>query len=214
MRDGVVHREGRSRPSWQTPPATNGKGRELVVTPIPREPRVMSLRRLDFQLDETEEDTFIRPETMVRRALIAIDPGYADRTAYDGPEERATRARGEGEESSEIEVDRDVGDDGEGVDAEGVVGESVDGEGVDTQAQTQRRRRKPSPSRDGAAPRGSLPALRVAVLPIPEDGDVRLLFLPPGAEPPPGVAVALLVPPTERDAELLAEVYADCNAKL
>ena len=59
-----------------------------------------------------------------------------------------------------------------------------------------------------------MPALRVAVLSMPEDGEVRLLFLPPGAVPPEGVATALLVAPTERDAEILARIYAQSDAKL
>jgi hypothetical protein len=61
---------------------------------------------------------------------------------------------------------------------------------------------------------GGLLTLRVAVLPIPEEGEIRLLFLSPGEEPPPGVATALLVPPTQRDAELLAKLYDESDAKL
>ena len=52
------------------------------------------------------------------------------------------------------------------------------------------------------------------MLAIPEERDVRLLFIPPGASPPPGVAVALLVPPSEEDARLIHEIYEDTDAKL
>jgi hypothetical protein len=47
-----------------------------------------------------------------------------------------------------------------------------------------------------------------------EEGDVCVLFVPPGAEPPPGVAAAVLVPTSERDAEVLARIYTDSDAKL
>jgi hypothetical protein len=60
----------------------------------------------------------------------------------------------------------------------------------------------------------TLPTMRVAVLPIPEEGDVRLVFLGPNEQPPPGVAVAMLVPSTPADAELLADVYNETDAKL
>ncbi|HZO16087.1 MAG TPA: hypothetical protein VFB62_22590, partial [Polyangiaceae bacterium] len=181
----AVHREGRPRRPVPThrPSEMPTPARDLssVVPPLPPEPRVINFRRLDFQLDESEEDTFIRPETLLRRALLAIDPDYARRTEY---------APGEKRESN---------------------GHEETGDPPDTQMETQRRRRS---SPEVAPPNGSLATFRVAVLPIPEDGDVRLLFLPPGADAPTGVATALLVAPTERDAELLAKVYAECNAKL
>ena len=60
----------------------------------------------------------------------------------------------------------------------------------------------------------TFPGMRVAVLPIPEERDVRLVFLGPGAAPPPGVAIALLVPQSEEDARRLAMIYAACDAKL
>jgi hypothetical protein len=144
---------------------------------------VLDFRRLAFQAEE-EEDTFIRPETMLRNALMAIDPEYAKRTEY-AQGSQPSRPEEEDHDSADTESPED------------------------TQMQTQRRRRSKVDK-----PNGALLAMRVAVLPIPEDGDVRLLFLPPGADPPPGVATALLVPPTEEDAELLAKVYADCAAKL
>ena len=162
---------------------TPARDLKSVVPPLPPEPRVINFRRLDFQLDESEEDTFIRPETLLRRALLAIDPDYARRTEY-----ASSAAAKSGENGSDTPSDA-----------------------PDTQMETQRRRRS---AHDVAPPNGSLATFRVAVLPIPEDGDVRLLFLPPGADAPAGVATALLVAPTERDAELLAKVYAECNAKL
>lgn len=71
-----------------------------------------------------------------------------------------------------------------------------------------------APKRPTASPRAHLPALRVAVVPIPEDRDVRLIFLPPDARAPRGMATAWLVAPSVEDAELLAEVVSACTAKL
>ncbi len=163
------------------------EARSNIVPPSPPEPRVSSKPTVGRSYDESEQDTFVLPETALRRALTDIDPGYPERIDYGST----------------------AGDDGAGDDED-------DEEDQDTQVETQRRA-KPStsrPRRRTLVPVGVLPALRVAVLHIPEDGDVRLLFLSPGATPPPGVATALLVPPTQRDAELLTEVYAKCDAKL
>jgi hypothetical protein len=52
------------------------------------------------------------------------------------------------------------------------------------------------------------------VLPIPDERDVRLVFLGPDAAPPRGVVVATLVPATDEDARRLATIYATTAAKL
>jgi hypothetical protein len=164
-------------------------------------------------MDESEQDTFILPETQLRRALTNIDPNYPDRVDYRPGDEE------EDEENLGTASLPSVPGDPAGSAARGGWDddeEDDDEEDQDTQVETQRRA-QPSgakPKRRTLVPIGVLPALRVAVLHIPEEGDVRLLFLPPGATPPPGVATALLVAPTQRDAELLTEVYAKCDAKL
>lgn len=64
------------------------------------------------------------------------------------------------------------------------------------------------------SPMPSLPAVRVALVPVPEDGDVRVVFLGPGAVAPPGIATAMLVPTSPEDAERLARLHADCSARI
>jgi len=65
-----------------------------------------------------------------------------------------------------------------------------------------------------AAPTGILPALRVALLTIAEEGEVRLLFLNPDEEPPPGVPTAMLVATSPEEAERLHTLFETTKAKL
>ncbi|MSP25656.1 MAG: hypothetical protein EXR75_10920 [Myxococcales bacterium] len=60
----------------------------------------------------------------------------------------------------------------------------------------------------------ALPAFRVIVVAIPDESDVRIMFLADGSEAPPGAAVALLVPTSPEDAQRLMAIYATCDAKL
>ncbi|MBW2454007.1 MAG: hypothetical protein JRI68_05840 [Deltaproteobacteria bacterium] len=199
-----------------TPPAPTRRAAPSTVVPaVPPEPRVSDKPTAARPEDDSEQDTFILPETQLRRALTHIDPAYPDRVDYqpgeqgDDEEDLGTASLpsvpgGEGPPRPSGAVSREGWDDED------------DEEDQDTQVETQRRA-KPATAqkkRRTLVPIGVLPALRVAVLHIPEEGDVRLLFLPPGATPPPGVATALLVAPSQRDAELLTEVYAKCDAKL
>ncbi len=48
---------------------------------------------------------------------------------------------------------------------------------------------------------------RVAVYADPDSGEPCLMFVPAGEPVPPGAAVAMLVPPTTRDASLLMQLY-------
>jgi len=64
----------------------------------------------------------------------------------------------------------------------------------------------PSPAPVSATPRvASVVAVRVAV--TGRDGDLRLIPLAPGANPPPGAAVALLVPATDSDAAAINKLF-------
>ncbi len=64
------------------------------------------------------------------------------------------------------------------------------------------------------APTGILPALRVALLSIAEEGEVRLLFLNPDEEPPPGIPTAMLVATSPEEAERLHTLFETTKAKL
>ncbi len=186
----------RERPTERPPKKEPRYGSDsTVVPPIPPEPE-LSLGVMGLRFDETDEDTMIRPETAVRRALIAIDPDHDRRTSYD----HSADLWEDWDDAEEVEPEPDESSTGEELSGEQQVGASPDGSG--------------SVRSDPSSVPGALPAIRVAVLPIPEEGDVRLLFLPPGVAAPPGVAVAFLVPPTAEDAERLAKVYRECNAKL
>ncbi len=193
--------------------------RSNLVPPVPPEPRVSSKPAGGRFFEESEQDTFILPETALRRALTDIDPAYPQRIDYDpidgttelGDEDLGT-ARMASASDRAAPPRPSGGAVGDGWDDE----DDDEDEDQDTQVETQRRAKSGlgKPRRRALVPIGVLPALRVAVMHIPDEGDVRVLFLSPGATPPPGVATALLVPPTQRDAELLTEVYAKCDAKL
>jgi hypothetical protein len=177
-------REPVTRPAPQT--------RTPAGRPGARIPRAL----VGLNFDDAEENTLVRPETAVRRALMAIDPDYARRTDYhdEEPSSQPPSSQGEwpeGDEKSERE----------------------DTERRSSSAGTSS---ASGASDAGAAAKlpGALPAVRVAVLPIPEERDVRLVFLSPGAEPPPGVAVAMLVPVSEEDARRLASVYEETDSKV
>jgi hypothetical protein len=165
------------------------------------------LPRLAKRFEDSEEDTFVRPGTRLRRALLAIDPEYAERTDY-AEEELAPPSS-----SPRHSLNRDP--------ASSDTGEAPP-DSASTQPELARRSstsEQETARRMSAAPEvrtipGALPTVRVAVLPIPEEHDVRLVFLGLGEEAPPGVAVALLVPQTEEDAQRLARIYAESNSKL
>ncbi len=184
---------------------------------------------LGRRVDETEEDTFIRPETMLRRALMAIDPDYAKRIDYAAHEASERRrlgsSRGPSSHPEPRSTRRTQLSDTALAPLDGMLSGRASSaqESEPPDEEDTRRRRSSLGPRGSSAPSlvpsggwlaGALPAVRVAVLPIPEERDVRLLFLPPGAEAPPGVAVALLVPTTDEDAALLARIYAESDAKL
>ena len=164
----------------------------------------------------------VRPETMLRRALLAIDPDYARRTEYRDDSDAELDARSPwgvsaAQVSGMLAERSHVGDqpvqDEPVANAPVALADQVP-ESEDPQEQTQRRRLPSDAAQVGAVGPAGLMALRVAVLPIPEEGDVRLIFLSPGEQPPPGVAVALLVPPSEQDAQLIAELYRETEAKV
>jgi len=164
------------------------------------------LRHADFRVNEGDEDTFVRPETMLRRALLAIDPAYAQRTDYD--QANAGPARAPLDFPASLTPSREAVDtetDAEAPTPVRNVGASVMDAGEEAPEHDTERQLRAAPTDQH---------LRVAVVPIPEEGDVRLLFLPPGAQAPPGVATALLVAPTAHDAALLAKLYKESDAKL
>lgn len=154
---------------------------------------------------------------------MAIDPQYVERTEIDTDEldeddpeftpKRPYVSTGERfDEDEEDTAKRRQNVDPEDEATRERVGDLV--------AEAQRRKAQSEPSTppvmSGATP-GMVPGLaafRVAVLPIPEERDVRLIFISPGQEPPPGVATALLVPPSPEDARLISEIYNDTDAKL
>lgn len=199
-----------------------------IVPAVPPEPAVTEAapNRVGRRVEETEEDTFIRPETMLRRALMAIDPDYASRTDYTthewGERRRRWSSSGALSQADDDAARRPQGSDTDLAPLAGAPRPNTTASAESAAPDPRRRkssagaRRSSIPSRSSSAGviPGALPALRVAVLPIPEERDVRLLFLPPGAEAPEGVAVALLVPSSEEDAALLATIYAESDAKL
>lgn len=169
---------------------------------------------------ESEEDTFIRPETMLRRALMAIDPQYAERTDYDydgvGDQPTPRPVPGRILRSSEENAAAPIADPHSMPTPQSLDSEELlsDDEPTDPRQQLIKPKNEAPPVAATGPMPGGLLTLRVAVLPIPEEGDIRLIFLSPGEEPPPGVATALLVPPSEEDARLLAQLYAESDAKL
>ncbi|MEZ4439621.1 MAG: hypothetical protein R3B72_11065 [Polyangiaceae bacterium] len=273
-------------PSGAAPPKSRGReARPPSREPADLSPKVPPKTRISerfgaFELpfDDSEEETFIRPDTMIRRALMAIDPDYARRTEYrpeddedDDDDDEAPDSGSEAPDSArppraawgwdeppprgkswgwDDDEPARASSWGWGEDDE-VAGSSrwsePDEEEADTgrideheeQAETVRRSRKelplakradgpsaPPTAEDRPKPKavepnhtagpmpGGLLTLRVALLPIPEEGDVRIIFLSPDEDPPPGIATALLVPPSEEDARLIAALYGDSAAKL
>ena len=253
---GKVKRAKGAAPQQQTPPPGR-KRRPSEERSGPRHDdsdRAPTVRRVDrhpgLVFDESEEETFVRPETALRRALMAIDPEYTNRV--DLPPQSRLRAQAR-DGSSQAPAQEDS----EEMAAAPTPSEQSDALPLRRRANKSHRSASPSlarqryetlvdraavrepedevshdrptskgsvPPADGepreprpparSLPPGALPTLRVAILPIPEEGDVRLIFLAPGVDPPPGVAVAMLVPPSEEDAKILARVYRDTDAKL
>ena len=186
-----------------TVPRVARYGLDSTILPaVPPEPALSEAPRplIGLRFDESEEETFVRPETLVRRALMAIDPDYARRTAYTSEVDDAP------DSALPSSIAGSSWDDSSGSLASPASHASNPLDVPTARAAT----------RASGAPHlpGALPAVRVAVLPIPDERDVRLVFLPPDAEPPPGVAVALLVPLSEEDARRIAELYRECDAKL
>lgn len=259
-------------------PSTRRRGPRDLSPKVPPNTRISErFGAFELPFDDAEEDTFIKPETMLRRALMAIDPNYVRRTEYNddgsGPDpafvspevdEEVTPQRSSAREVPGWGWDDDEDEDEE-AEGETAVAEEDETSGVaettreveqlppslpadeldadpveedldDLQAETVRFRISetdeaeaevvPEPTPDEPAPRRKMPShaagpmpgglltLRVALLPIPEEGDIRIVFLSPEEEPPPGVATALLVPPSEEDAKLLAALYGESEAKL
>jgi hypothetical protein len=221
--------------SAPAPRPASSEPRDLVPK-VPPEPTLSErFAGLPYKADNAEEDTFIRPETMLRRALMAIDPNYAERTEIDT------------DDLEELEPEEEDSSPGAFTPERPYVTPTIDDEEEDTAKRRQgggvevpddpddektrervgdlvaaadrRKSNAPSPAPQARAQSSSglvpgLAAFRVAVLPIPEERDVRLIFIPPGADPPPGVATALLVPPSPEDARLINEIYNDTDAKL
>lgn len=189
-----------------------------IVPPVPPATAVREAprRRSSLGFEEGEEDTFIRPETMLRRALLAIDPGYAERTDYTSDDGRRATSRSSAPptRSGSFGDERQrSGGSGSFADAERERSGRHGSAPSETDPEADTERRTSDPAASGTIP-GALPAVRVAVLEIPEERDVRLLFLPAHAEAPAGVVVATLVPATDEDARRLAEIYARTAAKL
>ncbi len=175
-------------------------------------------------MQDTEEDTFIRPETMLRRALMAIDPQYAERTDIDtedadedesGDDYRPSRPYFESEAERFADEEEDTAKRGIPSTEPEAEDEKTRERVGDLVAEAERRKlgSEPTVAASSSALMQGLSAFRVAVLPIPEERDVRLIFIPPGQDPPPGVATALLVPPSPEDARLINEIYNDTDAK-
>lgn len=212
--------------SSQGQAARGGLGSESTILPrLPPEPEVTEFprRRVGRRGEEGDEDTFIRPETMLRRALMAIDPDYARRTAYSPLEEADRKRRGGSSGTSSRPSAWPPGrvplsSDSTVAPSNSVPGGSFPGLHSDDPEELTERRASSTNLLSRSGSQGSMPGVlqgfRVAVLPIPEERDVRLVFLTPGAAPPPGVAVAMLVPESEEDAQRLSVIYAECDAKL
>lgn len=278
LRGGPPHRQPLTRPprprgaKIDPEPSTRRRGPRDLSPRVPPNTRISErFGAFELPFSDTEEDTFIKPETMLRRALMAIDPNYVRRTEYNddgtGPDPAFVSPEVDEEVTPQRSSARPVpgwgwdddDDDGDDDDEEGegeteVATEQADGTAEDTQevealevadvdqpqeefddlqAETVRFRmatggeddgearaanepapRKKVPSHAAGPMPGGLLTLRVALLPIPEEGDIRIVFLSPEEDPPPGVATALLVPPSEEDAKLLAALYGESEAKL
>jgi len=191
---------------------SSGERARVPALPPPTTVSEAPLPRLARRFEDSEEDTFVRPGTRLRRALLAIDPEYAERTDY-AEDEAFEEELAPPSDSLRHSLNREP--------ASSDTGEAPP-DSASTQPELARRSstseqetaRRMSAAPDVRTIPGALPTVRVAVLPIPEERDVRLVFLGPGEVAPPGVAVALLVPQTEEDAERLARIYAESNSKL
>lgn len=183
---------------------------ELSHTLMQRRAAARSSEPLGSALDDAGRTTSVMSKTRLRRAMLAIDPDYAARVDFD-PAARLRETRPE----------------------HGPIDEAVGSEAAPTgrleplEAETERRLAPVEraadvgePSHVAAAPAAgyeidvALPAYAVNVVFLRDEGDVCLLFVPPGTTPPAGVASALLVPQSARDAEIIDEIYQGCDAKL
>jgi hypothetical protein len=173
------------------------------------EPRAASRvpRRRGFS-DSDPEMTIVRPETALRRALTRIDPNYPQR--IDLPESQAPESQAPESQAPESQSPRPLP--AAGRPAATKTGEDPSGvhQRGDPPAST---RRGISQTRPGAAPH-TLPAIRVALLPIADEGEIRLLFLDADEDAPPGVTTAMLVATTPEEAEHLRALLENTDAKL
>ncbi len=167
MSTATTASDGTTQPRSTQKSPRRSEPRDLVP-PVPPEPKVSErFSGRDYKPNEAEQETFIRPETMLQRD--------------DAPENETT------------------------------------GEPVGNRVAAADHRPSPAEASTTEAtspPVAGLTAFRVAVVPVPEVREVRLIFIPPGTDPPPGVAIAWLVPPSPDDARRIDEIYNDMHAKL
>ena len=176
---------------------------------------------------DSVKQTVETPRTKLRRAIMAIDPEYAQRVDLDmagpgrsGPLARAMQTASTtspaiaflGDEP-EDEDDDDDDDSWSSWNGRRAARDTIDDDEEERQDDHRRAERRSSVSE---APRltGALPVYRVNLVPIPDEQDVRLLFVSAATPAPRGLASALLVPQSEEDAELLRAIYDGCDAKV
>lgn len=163
------------------------------------------------------------PKTRLRRALMAIDPLYAERVDYDPsrqePELPSLAARAAANTTPDIGYLDSA--------AEEVARPSVDWgdswlqqefNATAKELQTDRSSTADSeavaPSQQDWAHGDALPSFFVNLMHMPGEKDVGLMFVPPGTKPRDGVPAAHLVPLSGQDAERLMEIYGACEVKV
>jgi len=157
------------------------------------------------------------PKTRLRRALIAIDPAYAERVDYDP--ERPDKHLPPLAARAAANMSPDIGF----LDSPSMAeqrpsmqwGESW----LEEEFQRTAEELDERPSRATAAPAepaiaGALPCFSVNLIFMRSEGEVSVMFVPPGTRPRSGVAAALLVPVSSRDGELLQTIYDECDVKV
>lgn len=179
--------------SWlQQQPAANGSAghdchaagtSEATKTPLPSPRASTNSHRsrspaLSEPLEQDETDSIL-PEAMVRRALLALDPGHTRKETGD-PDNWENRPY--------------------------PVAPAEESPPPHAATRHSRDHEEPLPSAAEVPSSMPAPAQRVAVMAVPETGDVRIVFLEKDQPAPAGGAEALLVAPSRQDAKLIAQV--------
>jgi hypothetical protein len=163
------------------------------------------------------------PRSKLRRALMAIDPDYPRRVDYD-PARAGVLARMARSASamspaigyldlapSLVSLRRRAAAQSENDEPGWLAGEFEQAAAL---ARAQAAELDTALDHGTQMPAGAVPAYTVNVLRVGREDEISVLFVPPGTPSRRGVAAGLLLPLSARDAERLARIYEQCNAKL